>query len=120
MKASRQQGVPGQYGDRLAEHLVVGRIAAPEVVVVHGRQVVMDQGIGMDHLHGAGSRHGMGDIAPDRLAGCQHQDRTDPFASGEDRIAHGFVEGDRKLVLLREELAQVHRRQGCIVLSGSA
>ena len=37
------------------EDLVVGGLAAPEIVVVHGGQVVVDEGIGVDHLERAGA-----------------------------------------------------------------
>ena len=87
-----QQGVTGQDGDSFAEDLVVGGIAAPEVVIVHGRQVVVDQGIGVDHLHGAGGWQGPLRIAAHRLAGRQHQDRPDPLAAGKDRVAHGLMQ----------------------------
>ena len=57
VEGPRQQRVAGQDRDRLAEDLVRGRLAAAQVVVVHGRQVVVDQAVGVDHLHGAGERH---------------------------------------------------------------
>ena len=48
------EGVAGEDGGGLVEGLVAGRAAAAQVVVVHGREVVMDQGIGVDQLDGAG------------------------------------------------------------------
>ena len=42
-----QQPVAGQDGGRLVERLVRGRAAAPQVVVVHGRQVVVRERIAM-------------------------------------------------------------------------
>jgi hypothetical protein len=78
---------------------VVGGVAPPEIVVVHGRQVIVDEGIGMDHLHGTGRGKRPRHFPPHRLAGGQHENGTDPLAAGEHRIAHGFMEGDGKLVL---------------------
>jgi hypothetical protein len=83
-----QERVPCQNGDRLPKDLVVGRIPAPEVIVIHGRQVIMNQGIGMNHLHGAGRRHGMAQITSDGLACREHENRPDPLASGKNGIAH--------------------------------
>ena len=52
------EGVAGQHGRALAEDLVVRRLAAAEIVVVHAGQVVVDERIGVQHLYGAG--HGQG------------------------------------------------------------
>ena len=46
----RLQGVSGQDGDGLAESLVAGRTAAPQVVVIERGQIVVDQGIGVEHF----------------------------------------------------------------------
>jgi hypothetical protein len=51
MKRQGLQGVPRQDRGGLVEGLVAGGPAAPQVVVVHGRQVVVDQRIGVDQLH---------------------------------------------------------------------
>ena len=55
-KASVNSASPARIASRLAEDLVAGRPAAAQVVVVHRRQVVVDQRIGVDHLDGAGRR----------------------------------------------------------------
>ena len=49
-----QQRVPGQQRRRLVKGLV-GRGASPaKVVIVHAGQVVMDEGVGVQALHGDG------------------------------------------------------------------
>jgi hypothetical protein len=53
LERKRLQGVPGQNGRRLVELLVAGRPAAPQIIVVHGRQVVVDQGICMHQFNRA-------------------------------------------------------------------
>lgn len=47
----------------LNPHLVVGGAPPPEVVIVHGRQVVVDEAHGVDHLHGTRSGHGLLQVA---------------------------------------------------------
>ena len=47
----RQKCIAGENGHRLAERLVAGRLAAAQVVVVHRRQVVVDQRISVHHFH---------------------------------------------------------------------
>ena len=49
-------GVFPPEGHGLAELLVAGRLAAAQVVVIHGGKIVMHQRIGVDHLHRAGGR----------------------------------------------------------------
>ncbi len=54
------QGVAGQDGGRLVEGAMAGRLAAAQVVVVHRRQVVVHQGIGVQHLDRRGHPCGAG------------------------------------------------------------
>ena len=49
----RVKAVAGEHGDRFAERLVNGRLPAPQIGVVHARQVVVDQRIDVDRLDGA-------------------------------------------------------------------
>ncbi len=57
--AERQhlQRVAGQDGGGLVERAMTGRPAAAQVVVVHRRQVVVHQRVGVDQLDGAGRAH---------------------------------------------------------------
>ncbi len=48
LEGKRQEGVAGKDRGRLAEGDMKGRAAAADGVVVHGRQVVMHQGVAMD------------------------------------------------------------------------
>ena len=44
------EAVAGEHRGRLAERLVHGRLAAAQVVIVHARQIVVDQRIDVDRL----------------------------------------------------------------------
>ena len=46
------EGVAGEDGDGFAEDYVAGGLAAAEVVVVEGGEVVVDEGVGVGHLYG--------------------------------------------------------------------
>lgn len=87
------KGLAGEDGHVLAEDLVVARPAAAEGVVVHAREVVVDEGHGVDHLHGTGRR-------PDSLS------------ASEEGVAHGLVYDGRRFPT-RYGLVQcfVHRRR---------
>ena len=57
--------IAGEDGHRFAEDLVVGGPAATKIVVVHGGEIVVDEGEGVDQLHRSGggdsgrkARHG--------------------------------------------------------------
>jgi hypothetical protein len=102
VEGTRQERVSGEDRDRLAEDLVRGRLAAPEVVVVHGRQVVVDQAVRVDHLHRAGERHEVGAGAAHGLAGGDHERGPDALAPREQAVADRAVDRGRPRRLGRE------------------
>ena len=55
----------------------------------------MDQRHGVDHLDGAGRRHGEGLFPADELAGGDAEDGPDAFAAGEEGVAHRLVDLER-------------------------
>ena len=101
VEGAGEQRIAGQDGDGLAEDLVRGRLAAPQVVVVHGRQVVVDEAVGVDHLHRAGQRHQRLVGAAHRLPRGQHQQGADALAAREEAVAHGAMDGGRPIATRR-------------------
>ena len=49
-EGERLERISGEDGSRLVKGLVTGRPSAAQVIVVHRRQVVMDQGVGVQRL----------------------------------------------------------------------
>ena len=92
-KRLRQQRVARQHGDAFAEDLVVGRLAAAEIVVVHRRQIVVDERIGVDAFDGAGERQGVGFASAAGGRGGKAERGAHPLAAGKERIAHRLVDG---------------------------
>ena len=90
LKGLGEQAVPGQDGGGLVKLLVAGGPAPAQIVVVHGRQIVVDQGIGVDHLQGAGHGQGFARVAPHRVRRGQAQDGAQPFAPHEQAVVHGL------------------------------
>ncbi len=87
-----EEAIAGQDRHVLAERLVAGETATPEVVVVHGRKVVVDQRVGVDQLDRRPERKHRGPGQPER-AGCgEHQDGPDPLAAGQQRVAHRLLQ----------------------------
>ena len=105
-KRLRQQRVARQHGDAFAEHLVVGRLAAAEIVVVHRRQIVVDERIGVDALDGARERQGVGFASAAGLRGGEAEGRAHPFAAGEERVTHRLVDGGGFGFLGRQKLVE--------------
>ncbi len=52
LKGQGEQGVSGQDGVGFPENLVTGRTSPAQVIIVHGGQVVVNQGVGVQQLNG--------------------------------------------------------------------
>ena len=90
------EGVAGEDGDGFAEDDVAGGLAAAEVVVVEGGEVVVDEGVGVEHLEGCaevGCAFGDVGCAADHAGGFHAEDGAEAFAAGEGAVAHGAVDG---------------------------
>ncbi len=83
-----QQRVAGQDRGGLVERDMGGRAAAPQVVVVHGGQVVVDQRIAMNHLERRTGPERPLALEAERPGGLDHEERPQSFAAPERRIAH--------------------------------
>ena len=89
------KGVTDQQRGGLVELDVHGGLAAAQHVVVHAGHVVMDEGVGVDHLEGAGDAIEAFRLGAAQLAAGMYEERTHPLAAAQHRIAHGFVEAGR-------------------------
>ena len=86
------QGVAGEYRRRFVIFAMKGWLPAAQIVVVHARQVVMDQRIGMqafDRRCRAGER---GSIDTEESAGLERHEGTKALAAAEGCVAHGTDE----------------------------
>jgi hypothetical protein len=99
----RQEGVAGEDRHRLAEDRVARRAPAPEVVVVHRRQVVVHERVGVDHLERARDRQHVGLGGVEELAGRDAERRPQALAAREEAVAHRAVQVARRRVLGRDE-----------------
>jgi len=83
LKRKGQQRVARQDRDLLSVDLVAGRDAAPEVIVVHAGEVVVDQRHRVQHLQCARGRHRVRCDAADELARGDAENGTHPLPSGK-------------------------------------
>ena len=66
--------------------------AAAVVVVVHGREVVVNQGIGMHAFQGAGGVHVAAAVHTQGVQHREEEEGADPFAPCQEAVVHGVVE----------------------------
>jgi hypothetical protein len=84
------EGISGQSRQILSIDLVAGQSAPAIVVIVHTGKIIMDQGIGVDHLNGPSCRKCRFRLPADCLAKGEAQDRAEPLSSCQEAIAHGL------------------------------
>jgi hypothetical protein len=65
----REQGIPGEDGSGFIETDVASGATAPQIVIVHCGQIVVDQGVAMDHFDGTGGGYGFLQRPAERLVG---------------------------------------------------
>ena len=80
---------------------------AAQVVVIQGRQIIMDQRIGMQHFEGGTQIFdSRGKGAGDHPACLHAQDRPQAFTARKYAMAHGLVNRDRMLGYRRQQAFQ--------------
>ncbi len=61
-----------------------------QVIVIHGRQIVMNQRVGVDTLKSTSQRQQWFSAGRQGLGGGQAENRPDPLAPGQKTVAHGL------------------------------
>jgi hypothetical protein len=70
MKSLGEQTISGQQSHTFAEDFMGGRFAAAHVVIIHCRQIIMNDGISVNQFHGAGKRHKLLLFSAEHFSGC--------------------------------------------------
>ena len=96
-KGGGEQRIASQYRRGLPIDLVVGRLSPAQIIVIHAGQVVMDQGIRVDHLHRAGEWQGLCNISPTHPADLQCEEGTDALSAGHQTVLHGVIDIGHRL-----------------------
>lgn len=65
---------------------MVRRLAAAEVIVVHGGEIIVDERHGVQHLHRARGGHGLRDVPSHGLARRQTEARPHALAARQQRV----------------------------------
>ena len=90
-------GGAGQHGGGFIEGFVYGRMAATQVVVIHGGQIIMDQRVGVNALDGRCRTIQILFSHPQHAAGGVDQKGTNPLAAEQQAMAHGRLQARRHL-----------------------
>ena len=88
-EGQRQQRVAGEDRGRLVEGPVHGRPPAPEVVVVHRRQVVMDEAVAVDAFQRRRGAERIVGGAAEEAGRFDEDEGAEPLAAAERGMAHG-------------------------------
>jgi hypothetical protein len=120
------QAVTREDRRRFVECTMHGRLAAAHIVIVHRRQIVVDQRIDMDCLDRAGGARGAFAIDPEQAGGGEDQQRPQPFAATDRCMPHRLVQFGARIVGYREHHVEAaidlrahlgqrgfERRRGC-------
>ena len=89
VEGKRQQAVSGKDGGGLVECPVNGRLAAPEIVVVHCRQVVVDEGIAVHAFKRRRDPRCVGTVRVEQRRAFHDQKWPQPLAAVENAVPHG-------------------------------
>ena len=95
LERERLHGVAREHRLGDAEADVDGRLAAPQDVVVHARQVVVDERIGVDQLDRAGGTERRAMLAMDRVGRGEDEQRPQALAAVENGVAHRVAQAGR-------------------------
>jgi len=100
-----QEGIAGEQGGGFVKLAVSGGTTPAQVIVVHAREVVVDQGVGVQALDGDSRGQGIGRrrVGPDGRFGPgedllrgENQYWAEPLAAGLEAVAHGLVKARRR------------------------
>ena len=106
LERQRVEAVARQDRGRLVESLVDGGFAASEIVIVHRRQIVMNQRIDMDAFERERGAAGAIPIHPEQPRGGEDEQRPQALAAADRRMAHRPVEIGAGIVGDRQQLVE--------------
>lgn len=90
LEGEGQQPVAREHRGRFVEFLVAGRPPAPQIAVVHRREVVVDEAVGVHHLDRAGDLERAPALHREEMARSENQKGPQALPRRQRRIAHGF------------------------------
>ena len=90
-KRDCQQRVSSEHGDAVAEDFVTRGTPAPEIIVIHAREIIVHQRVSVDAFQRAGEGKGILHFPPASFSCREAKNRSQSFAAGEQAVAHRLV-----------------------------
>ena len=94
-----QEAVAGEDGGRLVEFFVCRRLPAPQVVIVHRRQIVVHQRVAVHAFERGAGHQRLRARNFEQARALHYQEWSEPFAATEARIADGVYQAGRPRLL---------------------
>ena len=69
---------------------MIGRLSSAHIIVIHARQIVVNERVGVDHFHSTGKRQCRRILAAKQTAKLQRQQRTDALATRKQAVTLGI------------------------------
>src|SRR5579863_3402093 len=91
-KSKREQRVASENRGGFAEFLVAGWFAASQVVVIEGRQIVVDQRIGVNEFNRARRMKRRGNVRFEYARSLEQQNRSNALAARKHAVAHRLMD----------------------------
>jgi hypothetical protein len=99
-----EKGVTSQNRNRLSKNLMASGFAPSEIVIVDGGEIVVNEGVGVNHFKRTGERQDCISLASNRVKGRDGQNGADPLASGEKAVTDRLPQRRREIRVLWEIL----------------
>mgnify|MGYP002588362198 CR=1 FL=1 len=89
LKSLSQQHIASQHRCRLAEGLVAGGAAPAQIIVIHAGQIIVDQRVAMQHLHGGSKLCRCLHLSAQHITDAERQNCTDALSTAQQTVAGG-------------------------------
>src|SRR5262249_7418834 len=99
LESQRQQGIAGEDGDRFIKLRVARRSPTANIVIVHGRELVMVRRLAVTHRDRCGDAQYRFSVLFVGRECRNAKRRPDPFAAVHCAVAHGVMDTFGTLIL---------------------
>ncbi len=101
-----KKAIAGEHGGGFVEPPVGGWLAAPQVVVIHAGQVVVDERVGVQGFDRRRRPRRASGGAAEQASAAQGEEGPQALAAGEHRVAHSLAHTPVRRLGARQELVQ--------------
>jgi hypothetical protein len=85
--------IASQHGHAFSVNFMTSGHAAPEVIIVHARKIIVDKRVSVQALHRTGRGHGCRQITPTGFGRSETEHGPQALAASKKAVPHGLVQG---------------------------